>query len=96
MTFFAVASSATVSGINWPFGSSTGLGSLICSKMAMEFTAGYSGTWSSITNLNVGDNSNNNFIVLWSNSRLNKLILGLTSRGNGVASTPTLSVVTNP
>jgi hypothetical protein len=64
--------------------------------MAMEFTAGYSATWSSITNLNVGDKSNNNFIVLWSNNRLNKLILGLRSRGNGVASTPTLSVVTNP
>jgi hypothetical protein len=95
-TFFGVASSATVSGINWPFDSSTGLGSLISSKMAMQFTAGYSATWSSISNLNVADNSNNNFIILWTNSRLNKLILGLTSRGNGVATTLTLTGLTNP
>lgn len=93
--FFGVPSSATVTGISWPFDSTAGVGSSVSSKMVMKFTAGYAATWSSIGNLGISDGVNN-FVVLWTNSKLNKIIMSMVSKANGASTTLSITGLTNP
>ncbi len=93
-SYFGVSTSAGVS-CTWPFDSTTGVGSQLTSKMVMQWKAGYSVTWSSISSLSVSDGSNN-FILLWYNDKLDKAIYSLTSRSINSPTTLTITGLTNP
>jgi hypothetical protein len=92
-TVFGVGTTTTI-GLTWPFDSTTGIGSSINTKMVMQFVAGYSAIWSSISSLSVSYGSNN-FVPLWYNTKLNKIIFSIVPN-NSIATTLTLSGLTNP
>jgi hypothetical protein len=98
-TIYGIPTTATV-GMTWPFDTTTGLGAGVKSKMAVQFTAGYAATWSSINALSISNTNassvTNNFIMLWFNTKLNKAIFSMVPNNNGVASSLILSGITNP
>lgn len=98
-TIFGQNTTTTI-GLTWPFSSTSGVGASYTSKMALQFTAGYSTTWSSISALTVSNTNassvTNNFIVLWYNIKLNKAVFSMVSNNNGAVTTLVLGGLTNP